>query len=465
MTQDAAVVAPRSPLDRFLSIFADVKGGEGPRILALTLNIFLLLVCYYLLKVVREPLVLAGGTVFGLKGADLKNASAAGQAIVLLGVIPLYAILASRVDRIKLINICTAIFVVCLVAFFVFARAAVPIGFPFFIWVGVFNVFVIAQFWSFANDLYTAEAGKRVFAIVAFGQTFGAIIGSAVAGALVKAIGIPAMLPVAAAVLVLGIFISNLIDRHADKTGDHADAETPAAQPALADAAAKPHATSQRGGFSLVFASRYLVLIAFMVLVYNTVNTNGEWILGKIITAQVHETASNLSAAQMEAAEQQALGVFYAGYFEWTNILGALLQLFVVSRILKFAGVRWALLVMPTVSLSGYAIIVIAPLLWLVRGIKVAENSIDYSLENTTKQTLYLPTTRAEKYQAKAAIDTFFVRFGDVLSFGVVQFCTQLLNFDVKAVAVMNIGLVVIWWLLAQRIGRHHDRLVDPRGR
>jgi hypothetical protein len=109
------------------------RTGEGAALLLLTLNLFLLLTTYYLLKVVREPLILLGGA-FGMKGATLKAAATAAQAALLLGVVPAYGILASRVRRVRLITTVTLIFVACLVAFSVSASLKIPVGLVFFIW-------------------------------------------------------------------------------------------------------------------------------------------------------------------------------------------------------------------------------------------------------------------------------------------------------------------------------------------
>ena len=133
---------PLSPTDRFLKLFTDVRGGESTTALLLMLNVFLLLTAYYVIKVVREPLILAGG------GAELKSYSSAGQAILLLGAVPLYGMLANHFPRRRLINLVTVFFVACLVVFYGLARLEVPIGVPFFLWVGIFNLMVIAQFWA-----------------------------------------------------------------------------------------------------------------------------------------------------------------------------------------------------------------------------------------------------------------------------------------------------------------------------
>jgi AAA family ATP:ADP antiporter len=151
-TESAATPAPgpKGPLDRFLGLFADVHGGEGVTALLLMLNIFLLLAAYYLLKTIREPLILS---VPG--GAEVKSYSAAATAGLLMILVPLYSAVASRVSRVKLINGVTLFFIACLVAFFALSGMGVPIGVAFFIWVGIFSLMVIAQLWAFANDVYT----------------------------------------------------------------------------------------------------------------------------------------------------------------------------------------------------------------------------------------------------------------------------------------------------------------------
>src|SRR4029079_7756161 len=118
--------------------------------LLLMLNLFLVLAAYYLLKTIREPLILSTPG-----GAEMKSYSAAVIAGLLMVLVPLYSSIASRVSRLRLVNGVTLFFIACLVAFFALNAAGVPIGVPFFIWVGIFNLMVIAQIWSFANDVYT----------------------------------------------------------------------------------------------------------------------------------------------------------------------------------------------------------------------------------------------------------------------------------------------------------------------
>ena len=433
---------PKGALDRALSVFADVRGGEAVTALLLMLNLFLLLASYYLLKTIREPLIL---TVPG--GAEVKSYAAAAIAGILMILVPLYSALASRVSRVKLINSVTLFFIACLVAFFVLAKAGVGIGVAFFIWVGIFNLMIIAQLWAFANDVYTVDQGKRLFAIVGFGASLGAIAGSFVTGQLVKDYGPYPFLLGAAGLLVLCLFLTNAVDVRERK----ASAEDAGATEGDRAAAEGKPAAGGRSAFALVLSNKYLLFIGLLMLVYNLVNTTGEYILGKTVVS-VFTATHGATAAGMD--EKKVIGEFYGNFFTLVNLLSAAIQAFLVSRILKYFGVRVALLVLPLVAFGGYLSMAFLPILPLIRGVKLAENSIDYSLQSTTKNALYLPTSREAKYKAKQANDTFFVRFGDVLSAGLVFAGTTWLGFAQKQFAFVNVVLIVIWLVLAIAIGR-----------
>lgn len=439
--------APRGPLDRLLGLFSDVRGGEGLTALLLMLNIFVLLASYYLLKTIREPLILS---VPG--GPEMKSYAAAATAVLLMMLVPLYSAVASRVSRVKLINGVTLFFIACLVAFFVLNRAGVPIGVAFFVWVGIFNLTIIAQLWAFANDIYTVEQGQRLFAIVGIGASLGAIAGSFVTGQLVKTYGPYPFMLGAAALLGVCVLLTNIVHLREK----HPPAAAPASGPAAASADAP---VGGRSGFALVFSDRYLLLIAFLMLTYNLVNTNGEYILGHTVVALY--TAAHGAAAAGGLDEKKVIGEFYGNFFTMVNLIAAVLQALVVSRVIKHLGVRFALLVLPVVAMAGYVTMAFIPLLAFIRGTKLAENSIDYSLQNTTRNALYLPTSREAKYKAKLANDTFFVRLGDVFSAGVVFAGTTWLGFAARQFALVNVGLIVIWLILAVAIGRRYRHLTQ----
>ena len=445
-------------LDHVLGVFTEVRGGEGLTALLLMLNVFLLLAAYYLLKTIREPLIL---TVPG--GAEVKSYSAAATAALLILIVPVYSAIASRVSRVKLINGVTLFFIACLVAFFALSRSSVPIGVAFFIWVGIFSLMVIAQLWAFANDLYTVEQGQRLFAIVGFGASLGAIAGSFVTGQLVQSFGPYPFMLGAAALLGLCMLLTNIVNvRERSRRSAAPPVVDGAAAATQAEAAPGESAGAPmrgRSGFALVFADRYLLLIAGLMVLYNLVNTNGEYILGHTVVSLY--TAQHGAAATGGLDEKKVIGEFYGNFFTFVNILSALLQAFVVSRVIKYFGIRSALLVLPVVAMIGYVTMAFVPLLAFIRSVKLAENSLDYSLQNTTRNALYLPTSRDAKYKAKQANDSFFVRFGDLLSGGLVFAGTTWLGFAPRQFALVNVGLIALWLVLAIAIGRRYKRLVE----
>src|SRR3954466_11662109 len=169
----------RTRLDRALALFTDIRAGEGTTAVLMLLNIFLLLVCYSVIKTVREPLILLGG------GAEVRSYAAAGQALVLMAFVPAYAWLAGRVNRVRLLITVSVFFIACIELFAAAVAARLPfVGVAFFIWVGVFNMSLVAQFWSFASDIYSKDAGSRLFPLMVMGMTAGAPVGSLAAGRL-----------------------------------------------------------------------------------------------------------------------------------------------------------------------------------------------------------------------------------------------------------------------------------------
>src|SRR6478672_4006112 len=211
----------------------------------------------------------------------------------------------------------------------------------------------------------------------------------------------------------------------------------------------KPHeAVASGGGFSLVLNSRYLRLIAALVILLNVVNTTGEYLVAKLLTAHV----SDLAHANPAFNKQAFIGAFSGDYQFWVNVVAFALQAFVASRLVKYKGLRGVLLVLPLIALGGYTIIAAGVGFSVVRWIKTAENATDYSIMNTARQLLWLPTSREEKYKAKQAIDTFFVRSGDVLSAAAVFAGTAILHLTVPQFAAINIVLTLVWLTIAVRI-------------
>jgi ATP:ADP antiporter, AAA family len=428
-------MAEKSWLDRALSPFTDVRAGEGATAVLMLANIFLLLICYSVIKTVREPLILLGG------GAEVRSYAAAGQALILMGYVPLYGWFASRVNRAKLLVGVSLFFVACIELFSLAVAARVPyVGVAFFIWVGIFNISLVAQFWSFANDIYTKEAGDRLFPIIVIGMTAGAPIGAYAAGQLFgEGVSPQLILQISAALLSLSVVLYLILNSRATR---HAAAPEPP--------------MSTEGGFRLVLTNHYLLLIAVLIILLNIVNTTGEYIIARLVSAHVNE----LAAANAAFDKQAFIGQFFGSYQFWVNVTALVLQTFVTARLVKYAGLRGVLLALPLIALGGYSIVAVGVGFSVVRWVKTAENATDYSIMNTARQLLWLPTTREEKYKAKQAIDTFFVRGGDLLSAAAVFLGTGILHLTVPQFAMGNVVLTLAWLGVAMLILKAHARLV-----
>jgi AAA family ATP:ADP antiporter len=209
---------------------------------------------------------------------------------------------------------------------------------------------------------------------------------------------------------------------------------------------------SGANGFSLVLRDRYLLLFAGLIFVLNWVTKTGDYVLDRKLLAAAHDTvqAHGLSASAY-------VGQFKARYFEWVNGVGVALQLFAVSRIIKYLGLRAALVFMPLASLAGYGASFATPLLGVLFAARVVESSLDYSLSNTTRQALWLPTSRDAKYKAKQVIDTFVVRAGDVMSAGLVWIGSHAALSDDGFLGA-NLVLSGVWLGFALLLGQSYQR-------
>ena len=437
MSADAGAPVDRpGMLDRALRVFSDVRAGEGATVVLMFLNLLVLFVSYYIIRTVRDAVILATG------GAAVQSSPPAAWPSS-LGFVPAYSWFASRANRAKLIFGVTLFFILNLEAFsFAFGGNPKVVALAYFIWVGIFNNSAVAQFWSFANDLYRRDAGERLFPIVAIGATLGAPLGSKVSEILFEAgVRTAFMLQIAAGLLVVQVVLYVLIQAR--------EVRGRAEEAKAAEAPIPPG-----GGFGLVFANPYLRLIAVLIVVLNLVNTNGNFVWNSAVVQAADAAIAANPSVDRTAYIGSLLGAF--GFYQ--NILVVLLQALVVSRIVKYFGMRGVLLALPLVALGGNTMIAAGAGIAVIRWAKMSENATDYSVMNTGRQMLWLPTRREEKYKAKQAIDTFFVRAGDVLS-AVLVFAATAAAIPSRGMAVVNLGLIALWFFVIVALLRRHRSL------
>lgn len=414
------------PVARTLALllrpFADVKPFEVAAVLLMAATGFVLMTAYYFLKVTREPLILLSG------GAELKSYAAAGQALLLLLLTRSYRALAARLDRRALTLAVFGFFAALVLLFALAAKLALPIGVPFYLFVGIFNLTVLSQFWSVAADFYSEEQGQRLFAVLGIGTSLGAIAGGYLGGILFRLWSVQGPLSSALLLLLLALGGLLLADRTIRARGERRE------QPQVSE-------TPREGS---LFADRYLLLLAGLILLLNASNALGEYVLDRVLLQAVSSEADIAS--------------FKSTYFTAFNVATLVLQSFLTSRVIRWFGGRGALFILPIVSMLGWGTTAIAPVLTVILIAKVAENAIDYSIQITSWQSMFLVLTRYEKYVAKNTIDTVFVRFGDVTAAVLVLIFARWLALSTVSFIVLNLVLILLWLLITFLLYREHPR-------
>jgi AAA family ATP:ADP antiporter len=451
-----------SKLDRFLRLFTDVQAGEGFTAFLMFANVFLILCAYYFIKPLREGWI-AISDISGLSKMEVKAYSSFGQSLLLIPVVWFYGELSGRYRRSDLITRST-LFCMLNMAFFwaiqpgLFIENLPYTGIIFYLWVGMFGVFVVAQFWAYAADVYTVERGNRLFPVIAIGATSGAAFGSWITESLVESglfdtewLLLAAMIP-----LTVSIVISRIVD---DRTHEQTAGTKATPSPEIED--------SGRNAISIVFTSRLLLATALITLLLSWVNTNGENLLFRVVQEFLKGQALKGGVSDTNALlvfTRDGTTAFYGNFYFWVNIVALLLQAFVASRLLKYGGFGVILLTMPVVALVSYTAMAFIPILAIVKAMKIAENSTDYSINNTARNVLWLPVSAELKYKGKPTIDSLFVRVGDGIAALTVLVGVQLLALSTQSFFVLNVVLVFIWIVVAFVVIREHRRISELSG-
>ncbi|MEE4193138.1 MAG: putative Ig domain-containing protein [Halieaceae bacterium] len=434
-----------TPTERFLSLFTTLRPNEGRGVMLLCVQAFTILFVYYLLKVIRDPLILAEGS------AELKSYTNAMQAAILMVVVPVFARVYHRLGHEAAKHILISrimLFFISNVLLFAFAyNAGWPIAIAFYVWLGIFSVMVLALFWGFSADLYNVKSGQRIFPVVAAAASGGAYLGAQAAGWLNPIIGHDGTMLLAGLLLLIPWWFCGRVE----------NTIPPGSASLIADEFHdKPPPVSE--GFMVVFRSYYLTMIALFIILMNLVNTNGEYILSAFVT---NEADALEAAGALVGTRGDFMTSFYSSYFAWFTLLGFLIQLFLVSRIFDRIGLKGALLVLPALMVGSYSLMLVFPILAVVRVAMIAENSISYSLLNTTRHALFLPVRREEKYVGKNCIDTFFFRCGDVLSAVAVYVGSTLVGIGLAGFIVTNLVLAAILFWFAWLIGNRNQGVIE----
>jgi AAA family ATP:ADP antiporter len=431
--------------EKILNLFSHVRPGEGKSCLILSLNACLIMACFYLLKVIRDPLILTQG------GAELKSYATALQAGLLIFIVPAFSAFyhkhAAQHSRTFFINRLLMFFISNLLLFALLILAEINIAVYFYVWLGIFNVMLLAQFWSFVADTYNVRSGQRLFVIIAIGAALGSLVGARITGLLLPFIGFAGIMVLAALMLILILLLSN-----------RAVAWVPSY--AKSQIKEQPSLTSNTwlAGFSVVFKNQYLVYIAIFVVLLNFVNSTGEFILASFV---VEHTENIVATMQTSLSLPTLQGQFYSDYNTWITSLSFVMQLLVVSRLFKWIGIKGSILILPLIMLISYGVMLFMPVLAIIKIAMIGEKSTSYSVQNTIQQVLFLPVPREQKYIGKMTIDTFFFRFGDLIYGAFVFVGVTWLDLPLSAFIATNVFCAALLLSIAWRIGDFNRREVQ----
>ena len=435
----AANAASERPLHRLLRRAVDVRPEEIAALAWSWLYIFAVLSSYYIMRPIRDQMGVAGG-VDKLQWLFLGTLTA-----MLLVNIPFWY-LVKILPRARFIAIAYRFFAANILLFAVAlyssdAQQTVWVGRAFFIWISVFNLFVVSVFWQLMVDIFSSEDGKRLFGFIAAGATLGAIVGSGTTAALARHVPTALLLIGAALLLEVAVLGVRRLSResprlHASRGG--AAEETPIGGAVLS-------------GITHPFKSTYLMNLSGFLLLFAITST-----------FLYFQQAGIVSRSFADRGTQTA---FFASIDLAVNVLTLAVQLFLTGRIVKMLGVGPTLGFLPMLSILGFAALALLPSVAALVTFQVLRRSGDYAIARPTREVLYTVVPREDRYKAKSFIDTVVYRAGDQVGAWSFTLLSSGLALDPKAIGLVAVVLSAAWLANAMWLGRRQDALATPAAR
>ncbi|MDJ0972621.1 MAG: Npt1/Npt2 family nucleotide transporter [Kiloniellales bacterium] len=429
-----------------------VERSELPFALLMFAYFFLVITSFWILKPIKKSLFIEhyDQSGFDLLGLLLTASQAEQIAKVLNMVVAFLAVvvfswLANRFRRQQLTFIFTAFFLASYVAYtFVIDDPGGLTVWSFYLFGDLFSTLMVATFFAFLNDSVTPDAAKRLYGLVGLGGVTGGAFGSITVAGFIRSVDTAGWLWIAFGVGLAIVLVAFAAGRLVADSAPAAPAAQPEPEPEVGGNPALD-------GARLVFRSPYLLAIVAIVGIYEIVST--------ILDFQFTSTVAHY-------LQGPAIGAQFATVFAITNTVAFLVQLFLTSLIMTRLGVGIALLVLPVAILCGSAGFMILPILWMGSLLNTADNGFSYSINQSAKESLYVPTTKEEKYKAKAFIDMFLQRFAKALAVGISLGVTVVFtDFEsIRWLSAVTVPLILIWLFAARYAGRRFAEMTQPSG-
>ncbi|HET7160225.1 MAG TPA: MFS transporter [Burkholderiales bacterium] len=411
----------------FLPRVRQIQPGEGRAVVWSFCYFFFLLAAYYVLRPLRDEMGVAGG---------VRNLPWLFTAtfVVMLVAVPIYGAVVARLPRRRFVPLVYHFFVFNLALFWVLLQLGIEpqaIARVFFVWISVFNLFVVSVFWSFMSDLFRSDQGKRLFGLIAAGGSLGALAGPTLTVWLAKPLGPVNLLIVAVVLLELAVVCASRLERVAGTFTQRTD-NAPAPNTRMGG---NPFA-----GIMLVLRSRYLGGIALWVALLSLAGT-----VLYLMQAEI------VAAASVDPAERTRI---FASIDLAAGLLTLAIQFVATGRFMTRFGVAVALAFLPVVFGLGFALLAITPALLIVIGFQAVQRTANFAVSNPAREVLFTVAAREEKYKAKNVIDIVVFRGADAVS----SWLPGMLGLAASALAFAMVPVAVIWALLALWLGHAHRR-------
>ncbi len=433
MASFMTVAAPKNKVEMLLHRVLGLERHEYYGVAWSFVYFFCVLSSYYMLRPMREAM----GVESGVETIPVLFSS---TFVVMIFATPIFGWVASKYPRRVFLPWVYAFFALNILVFYgVFSWAIendveiVWIGRVFFVWISVFNLFVVSVFWSFMADIYTREQGRRLFGVISAGGSMGAIAGPFVTSALVVPLGFHNLLPLSAALLVFSVFCIRQLRRWVQTEHEGQHVETMSSP--------KPLGGSPFAGISHVAKSKYLSSIA------------AKSVIASLLGTALYMFMNQLVGEAVEGADQRTR------IFGWidaaTNALSLVFQLLVVKHAVQRLGLGATLAIMPVLSFVGFALVAVNPALLIVAVFQGMRRSFGFGFAKPSTDMLYSVVTPEEKYKAKNFIDTAIYRGGDLVGTWTVKFMWGL---GVSGISLVMLPFAMIWTTIALWLGREYRR-------
>jgi ATP:ADP antiporter, AAA family len=429
---------------RLLTRLLDVRPHEIAMLAWAWLYVLSVMSAYYVIRPIRDTMGIEGG-VENLQWLFT------GTLLAMLAINPAYSALVRVLPRQKFIAIAYLFFVGNLALFAWLMHTAsgsqlVWVGRAFFIWVSVFNLFVVSVFWALMVDVFDTEQAKRLFGFLAAGATIGAILGSSITASLVAGVGHTWLLLASAVLLLVAILCVRRLARltTALRRPTAPDAAAGPAPAARQDPAEVPIGGSVLAGITHTLRSPYLLGISLYILLYTITSTFLYFQQAAIVRDYFPDRAARTT--------------FFAGIDLAVNVLTLLVQLFVTGRFLRAFGVGVTAAVLPFCTLLGFGVLAAAPTLAVLVVVQVLRRVGNFGLARPTREVLFTVVPREDKYKAKSMIDTVVYRAGDQVgswSFALLAMA----GLGTAGVALVALPVSAIWLGNALWLGRRQKTL------